>query len=180
MLEKDVQNRIFEAIYDNEKLLEFEKYIYNLSLEEWAKIFGENLFLELVEYNYRDECVFNFEKKFYKIVDTSDFIKNYLIFLLKKYLEQDEDFIAYFQILWDFYLNGLSFLDYFLDYWMDENMDYSLSENEKPKILKLISDLKSWKYYNFDLDDDNDWKNYKWTNISILSAHCHRYTYDEK
>lgn len=123
---------------------------------------------------------FSLRKNFYHIIDTSDLIKNYIIFLLEKYLEQDKNFIEYFQILWDFYLNGLSFLDYFLDYWMDENMDYSLSENEKPKILKLISDLKSWKYYNFDLDDDNDWKNYKWTNISILSAHCHRYTYDEK
>lgn len=34
MIEKDVQNRIFEAIYDNEKFLKFEKYIYSLSLEE--------------------------------------------------------------------------------------------------------------------------------------------------
>lgn len=34
MLEKDIQNRIFEAIYNEKKLLEFEKYIYSLSLEE--------------------------------------------------------------------------------------------------------------------------------------------------
>lgn len=180
MLEKGVQNRIFEAFYDNEKFLKFEKYIYSLSLEEWTKIFGDDLFLELLEYNYRNDCIFHFEKKFYKIVDTSDFIKNYLIFLLEKYIKQDEDFVKYFQILWDFYLGGISFLELFTDYWMDENMDYSLPESEKSKILKIISDLKSWKYHNFTLDQNSDWEKYKWSNISILEASRHRYNYDEK
>lgn len=140
-----------------------------------------------MEYNYSENIVDeNLEKICLKFLDISDILAEYIILLMEKFLQKDDDFDGIFEELYEYYSGGFGFLSPFEAYsYLWGGWDFEIDENNKlidgicEKIPEIIADLRSGKIYNLTFDDV-DFQKYGFIAGSVFSPFQRRFTYDEK
>lgn len=116
-----------------------------------------------MEYDYSDDVIDeNFEKICLKILDISDILAEYLIFLMEKFLQKNDDFDWIFYELYEYYSGGFGFLSPFEAYsFLWGGWDFEIDENNKlidgicEKIPEIIENLQSGEIYNLTFDDED-------------------------
>lgn len=87
MQDNELKQFIFDILFGKKDLQEFEKYIYSLDFEEWEKIFWRDNFLELLEFDYKNQKYYYLDEIIFKTFEEIFFVRKMVISAFEEYIK---------------------------------------------------------------------------------------------